>query len=50
MPLGPEEIPKLGLPNTTSLLKPDYIKNAQSLSPTKLMEPGLHYMPVSAFP
>lgn len=47
--LGPGEIPELGLPIATSLLKPDYIKNAQSLFPTKLMELGLCYMPVSAF-
>lgn len=39
--LGPGETLELGLPNATSLLKPDYIKNAQSLFPTKLMEPGL---------
>lgn len=48
--LGPGEIPELGLPNATALLKPDYIKNAQSLLPTKLMELGLRYMPVSASP
>lgn len=39
--LGPGETLELELPNATSLLKPDYIKNAQSLFPTKLMEPGL---------
>lgn len=44
------EILELGLSNATSLLKSDYIKNEQSLFPTKLMELGLCYMPVSVFP
>lgn len=40
--MGPGETLELGLPSAPFLLKPDYIKNAQSLFPTKLMELGLH--------